>query len=73
MSHSYVSSLYHCVFSTKGRRKLIAPPLRDQLWPYLGGIARQNEMKALAIGGVEDHVHIVLSLPAEWRSPKRSN
>ena len=64
MSHSYVSSLYHCVFSTKERRKSMGPELREQLWPYLGGIARQNEMKALAVGGVEDHVHIVLSLPS---------
>jgi REP element-mobilizing transposase RayT len=30
----------------------------------MGGIARENQMKALAIGGVEDHVHILLSLPS---------
>jgi REP element-mobilizing transposase RayT len=64
MSHSYTSSLFHCVFSTKERRKLIVPALQDQLWPYLGGIARNNKMKAFAIGGIEDHVHLLLSLPA---------
>ncbi len=64
MSHSYVSSLYHCVWSTKSRRRTIEPELRDRLWPYLGGIASKNKMKALAIGGVEDHVHILLSLPS---------
>jgi REP element-mobilizing transposase RayT len=37
--------------------------LRDRLWPYLGGIARENKMKALAIGGAADHVHIFFSLP----------
>ncbi len=61
---SYVSSYFHCIFSTKERRKLITPPLRERLWPFLGGIARQNKMTALIIGGVEDHVHILLSLPA---------
>src|SRR6266498_5407855 len=61
---SYVSSYHHCVFSTKERRPLITPALRDRLWPFLGGIARQNKMKAVEIGGVEDHVHILLSLPA---------
>jgi putative transposase len=61
---SYVSSYFHCVFSTKERRPLITPPLRERLWPFLGGIARQNKMKALEIGGVEDHVHILLSLPS---------
>jgi putative transposase len=35
-----------------------------RLWPYLGGVAKQNHMKALAIGGAADHVHILLSLPA---------
>jgi REP element-mobilizing transposase RayT len=61
---SYISSYFHCVFSTKERRPLITPELCDQLWPFLGGIARQNKMKALEIGGVEDHVHILISLPA---------
>ena len=61
---SYISSYFHCVFSTKERRPLIMPALRERLWPFLGGIARQNKMKAIEIGGVEDHVHILFSLPA---------
>ena len=61
---SYVSSYYHCVFATKERRPAITPQLRDRLWPFLGGIARQNQMKAIEIGGMPDHVHILLSLPS---------
>jgi REP element-mobilizing transposase RayT len=61
---SYVSSYHHCVFSAKERRPLITPALAERLWPFLGGIARENKMKALEVGGVEDHVHILLSLPA---------
>lgn len=64
MGHSYVSSLYHVVFSTKERRKQIDVELQSRLWPYLGGIARENDIKALAVGGVEDHVHLLLSLPS---------
>ncbi|MEI9864951.1 MAG: transposase [Limisphaerales bacterium] len=60
---SYVSSYHHCVFSTKERRPLIIPALRERLWPFLGGIARQNKMKAIEVGGVADHVHLLLSLP----------
>src|SRR6266571_4493296 len=59
---SYVSSYFHCVINTKERRPLITPALQERLWPFLGGIARQNDMKALIVGGVEDHVHILLSL-----------
>jgi len=61
---SYVSSYFHCAFSTKERRPLIRPGLRERLWPFIGGIAQQNEMKAIEIGGMPDHVHILLSLPS---------
>lgn len=64
MAHSYVSSHLHYVFSTKERRKLITRDLRDRLWPYLGGIAREHQMKALGVGGTDDHVHLLLSLPS---------
>lgn len=62
--HSFVSCLMHCVFSTKERRPLITPQLQRRLYPYLGGIARENKMKLLSIGGVEDHVHTLLSIPS---------
>ena len=61
--HSLTSSLFHCVFSTKNREPMLTPEIRERLWPYLGGIARENGMKALAIGGVADHVHLLISLP----------
>ena len=54
----------HCVWATKERRPVITPDLQQRLWPYIGGIARENKMKVLAVGGVEDHVHVLLSIPA---------
>ncbi|HVF72430.1 MAG TPA: IS200/IS605 family transposase [Chthoniobacterales bacterium] len=68
--HSFSSSLHHCVFATKQREGLLVPAISDRLWPYLGGIARDNKMKGLAIGGVADHVHILLSLPATMSMAK---
>ena len=62
--HSFISVHVHCVWTTKNRDPSLHSKLRERLWPYLGGIARENKMKALAIGGAADHVHIVLSLPA---------
>ena len=64
MAHSFNSSLFHCVFSTKQRRNTITPDLQERLWPYFGGIARENKMRALSVGGIEDHVHVLLSLPS---------
>lgn len=64
MSHSYVRNLMHCTFSTKERFPYIDGELELRLWPYIGGIARENRMKALAIGGTTDHLHALLSLPS---------
>jgi REP element-mobilizing transposase RayT len=63
MAHSYTNILIHFIFSTKNREKIISEELQERLWPYMGGIARENNMKTLAIGGVEDHVHLLISLP----------
>ena len=62
MSHSYICCLVHTVFSTAERRPLIRVEIQNRLHAYLGGIARENEMAALAVGGVADHVHVLLSL-----------
>jgi len=62
--HSYVSCLVHCVWATKERRPLIKPDLQPRLWSYLGGIARENKMKAWVVGGMADHAHILLSIPS---------
>jgi REP element-mobilizing transposase RayT len=61
--HSFNSVLIHCVWSTKNREPALNADLRDRLWPYLGGIARENKMKALAISGTADHAHMLISLP----------
>ena len=62
MSHTYYSLLFHCVFSTKKRRPLIPREFKERLWPYIAGIARANQFKAIAVGGMPDHVHVLLSL-----------
>jgi putative transposase len=60
--HTKTSLLVHCVFSTKNRLPLIRAEMRSRLWAYMGGIARTNSIKALAVGGMSDHVHLLLSL-----------
>ena len=64
MANTCASLHIHVVFSTKDRAPLIAAEWRERLWSYLGGIARENGMKALEIGGVADHVHLLVSIPA---------
>jgi putative transposase len=62
MSHSYVCCLIHAVFSTFERRPWIREDIQHPLHAYIGGVARKNGMAALAVGGVADHVHVLLSL-----------
>ena len=64
MAHSYTSSLFHFAFSTEERHRTIHADFRERLWAYIGGIARENGMTALAVGGTDDHLHAMLSLPA---------
>jgi REP element-mobilizing transposase RayT len=56
--------MLHVVFSTKNRRNLIPSDTQARLSSFLGGIARKNGFKAIAIGGTSNHIHILLSLPA---------
>ena len=67
MGSTYTSLYFHIVFSTKNRRPLIAPAWRVSLHEYLGGTVRGLGGVAEAVGGVEDHVHILASLGATHR------
>ncbi len=60
----------HYIFSTMNRRKIIDDEIRPRLWEYMGGIAKQNNMVAYAIGGTEDHVHMILSIPPSISASK---
>jgi len=64
MAHTHTSILVHIVFSTKDRRKQIPEEVQTRLWAYIGGIALTNDFKALAVGGTDDHVHTLISIPA---------
>jgi REP-associated tyrosine transposase len=70
MANTYTSLNYHLVFSTKNREAWLVEAVRERLWPYLGGIARENEMKPIEIGGMADHVHILVSIPASMALSK---
>ena len=63
MANTYTSLHYHVVFSTKRREPWLRLDSQERAWAYLGGIARQNGLKPLLVGGTEDHVHILLAIP----------
>jgi putative transposase len=63
MANTYTALHYHIVFSTKGRRPWIRQEIEQRIWEYLGGIARANDLKPIKIGGIEDHIHVLLGTP----------
>jgi putative transposase len=67
MSSTHLSLHYHVVFGTKHQRPLIADAWRPRLHAYLGGVAKTVEIVPEAIGGISDHVHLLLGLNATHR------
>ena len=63
MANTYSSLHYHLLFSTKNREPWIVPRIEQRIWRFLGGIARKHRMTALQVGGVEDHIHILVMAP----------
>jgi putative transposase len=63
MANTYSALHYHLVFSTKNRQPWIARSIEERIWDYLGGIARANGMKSVRVGGIEDHVHMLIGAP----------
>ncbi|MFB6263360.1 MAG: IS200/IS605 family transposase [Bradymonadaceae bacterium] len=59
---SYTDLNYHVVFATEGRQNLVTDAIRDRLYDYIGGIVRNLDGRAKAIGGTADHVHLLASL-----------
>ena len=65
MAHTFTHLLTHIVFSTKDRASLLDADLKARLFPYLAGIIRAQDGKAIIINGPADHVHILASLAAK--------
>lgn len=63
MANTYTSIHLHVVFSTKSREPWITSNIENEIWSYLGGICRTHGVKAQHIGGVDDHVHLLVGLP----------
>ena len=60
MAQSLSQIYLHIVFSTKDRAPFLSDvDFRKHLHRYLGGICKNQDCPALAIGGVADHVHIL--------------
>lgn len=62
MPQSLVKNYVHLVFSTKHRQPFIDKNIQPELYAYIGGICKNHECYPYAIGGIEDHIHILCLL-----------
>jgi putative transposase len=63
VANTYASLHYHVIFSTKNREPWLLPHIEQRIWEFIGGIARTHRMTALQVGGVEDHIHALVTAP----------
>jgi REP-associated tyrosine transposase len=64
MPHALTSNFLHCVFSTKDRTNSTPDP--QALGRYLGGVAREKNLPPLIAGGTNNHLHLLIALPAAF-------
>jgi putative transposase len=64
MPSTYLSLHYHLVFGTKNREPFILPEWRSRLYEYLGGTISGLGAFPQGVGGVADHVHLLVGLKA---------
>lgn len=67
MASTHLSLHLHIIFGTKNRTPWISSEWRDRLHAYLGGTIRELGLVPEAIGGVEDHVHLLIGMTANHR------
>ena len=62
MANTYSQIYIQAIFAVEQRASLIQPAWKEELFKYIGGIFRNKNQKLIAIGGVEDHVHLLFGL-----------
>jgi REP element-mobilizing transposase RayT len=62
MSNTYTQIHIHCIFTVQNRHSLITEEWRDELYKYITGIIKNNGHKLLTIGGMPDHIHLLIGL-----------
>lgn len=65
MNKTHSKVYVHFMFGTKNGRRLIKPNIEKRLWRYIGAIGKKMGITPVAIGGDEDHLHLLLIVPPD--------
>ncbi|MFO0857295.1 MAG: IS200/IS605 family transposase [Phycisphaerales bacterium] len=61
MASTLTKILLHVTFSTKHRQPILPTHVEAELFAYIGGVCRRLDSSLLAMGGTDDHVHMLVS------------
>ena len=62
MGQSLSNLLTHIIFSTKNRQPHIRHDIEIRLYSYIRAICQDHESHLLQIGGMADHIHMLVNL-----------
>ena len=63
MPQSLSKVVIHVIFSTRDRHPWLDVNIRSRMHAYLATICRDEGAEAFRVGGVADHVHLLVTLP----------
>ena len=63
MGKPFTQIYLHLVWATWDRLPLISPAIENRLYTCLREKIRQLDCETLALGGIEDHVHLLIRTP----------
>ncbi len=63
MPKAYYRLFYHAIWATPRREPLIIPAIEKVLYPFLENKAKRFDCILHGIGGIEDHIHIAITIP----------
>ena len=61
---AYTNLLYHIVFRPKNSESVIPMENEEMLYRYIWGVVKHKNGVLYRIGGMPDHVHLLVQLPA---------
>jgi len=63
MQETHAALYVHLVWSTWQREPCLQGDIGRQVYRLIGAKCQELEVKIIALGGIEDHVHLLVSLP----------
>jgi len=62
MANTYTQLYVHLVFATKERCPVLTDDRQNEIYAYITALVRDNDSYLFAIGGTDDHLHLLISL-----------